>query len=304
MSYRYFIRRLLIPTIVLSTTHFCGVVVGQETESEPNNTTQIQAAIQSYVAAFNARDVEKLASHWSPDGVYVSRTTGEQSVGRDAIAESFKQTFAGESVPKLAVATDSIEFISPNVALERGSATVVSNEDVVNESNYSVVYVKRDGVWLIDRVTEEELVFEENHFDELQELDWLTGTWQHVGEPFRIEMACQWTTKKNFLSQTFKIFDGEEVRSSGLQIIGWDAKEKVIKSWIFDSDGGVATGTWNKRDDGWAVQAMATLSEGDSGSFTSILRTIDDESFGWEKINQVLAGKLLPNTDEIVFNRD
>ena len=33
----------------------------------------IEKAIQSYVSAFNAHDAPKLAAHWSPDGVYISR---------------------------------------------------------------------------------------------------------------------------------------------------------------------------------------------------------------------------------------
>ena len=35
--------------------------------------------------AFNSRDVDKLVSLWSPNGVYTSRTTGEATVGREAM---------------------------------------------------------------------------------------------------------------------------------------------------------------------------------------------------------------------------
>lgn len=291
---------LVLFLICLTGSYACG----QDAAIIAEETAKIEAAIKSYVAAFNAKDVDVLAAHWSNDGVYTCRTSGEQLVGRAAMAESCKEIFASESVPRLAVKTDSIEFVSPNVALEKGTATVTHSETDVVESNYSVVYVKHDGNWLIDRVTEDDIVVEESHFDELEDLEWLVGDWTVAGEGFRVEFTCQWTTKQNFLSRKYTIFGAEdEVQSSGLQVIGWDAKAKSIRSWLFDSDGGVVLGKWSPRDDGWTIQSVATLADGGTGSFTTILRNRDESSYGWEKINRVLDGKLLPNIDEIVVQR-
>lgn len=281
-----------------------SVAHGQDPANVAAETAKLEAAIQSYVAAFNAKDASILTAHWSNDGVYTSRSTGEQSVGRAAMAESFKELFASENVPRLAVKTDSIEFISPNVALEKGTATVAHSETDVVETKYNVVYVKQDGNWLIDRVTEDEIVREESHFDELKNLEWLIGDWSVAGDGFRVEFSCQWTTKQNFISRKFTVYGEEdEVQSSGLQVIGWDGKAKSIRSWLFDSDGGVVVGKWSPRDDGWAIQSVATLADGGTGSFTSILRNRDETSYSWEKINRVIDGKLLPNIDEIVVQR-
>ncbi len=266
-----------------------------------DETEGVKAAIQAYVAAFNARDVAKLVSLWSPEGVYASRTTGDETVGREAMTASLNEMFEdNESAPNLAVATDSIDFVSPNVALERGTATVTQATGEIDVTDYSVVYVKRDGAWLIDRVTEEAV--EPTHYDQLKVLEAFIGDWVGEDEGFRVEISNQWTAKQNFIASQYKIVE-DEVESSGLQIIGWDAKEKKIRSWLFDSDGGVVTGTWSKRDDGWSVSSVATLGGGESGSFTGILRLKDDGSFSWEKINQVVEDQLLPNIDEVVLNR-
>ena len=49
------------------------VATGQDAVTETDDASaEIKAAIQSYILAFNARDVAKLVSHWSPEGVYVS----------------------------------------------------------------------------------------------------------------------------------------------------------------------------------------------------------------------------------------
>ena len=275
----------------------------QETAQLDDDTAQISAAIQSYVTTFNARDAEKLVSHWSPDGVYTSRTTGEAVLEREAVAQEFEAMFADEKLPKLAVATESIEFISPNVALERGMATVTRAKDEVALSRYQVVYVKRDGSWLIDRVTEDEMAVESAHHENLKELAWLIGEWSDQADGFRVEIACQWTKNKNFISRSYVVANEEEVQSSGLQIISWDAKENEIRSWLFDSDGGVVAGNWTKRDDRWIVRSVATLADGGRGSFTSQFRPLEDGTYAWQKTNRVVDGRLLPNVGEIVMQR-
>lgn len=295
--------RCLLALLIYSPT---DRVLGQATAAEAvEDRTQIEAAVESYVAAFNERNSEKLASQWSPEGVYSSRATGEQVIGREAIQAGFDELFASAEVPTLAIATESIEFISPNVTLERGLATVTHSEDEISETRYSVVYVKRDGRWLIDHVAEDEAVKQVSQYEHLQVLEPLVGEWLHDGEHFTVEVACRWTKNQNYLSRTFKLLSKEdgEVESSGLQIIGWDPKAKEICSWLFDSDGGFVSGTWSKRKDAWVVASVATLADGGSGSFTTILRPLEDGTMAWQKINQVVDGRLLPNIDEIVFVR-
>ena len=92
-----------------------------QTAATMSKEAEIESVIESYVTAFNARDVEKLAAHWCSEGVYTSRTSGEQVAGREAITKEFASMFGDDAGPKLAVTTESIEFISPNVALERGN---------------------------------------------------------------------------------------------------------------------------------------------------------------------------------------
>ena len=289
--------------VVLLLLNAPNAVVGQEVTESDGSTAEIEAAVRSYVAAFNARNVDKLLSHWSPEGVYTSRATGEQIVGRDAMAEEFAALFANEDAPTLAVATQSIEFISPNVALERGTATTSRGEDDVVESNYSVVYVQQDGAWLIDRVTEDEIPIQFSSYEHLQDLEWLIGEWLDEGQGFAIEIDCQWTRNQNFISRKYKILGENEIESSGLQIIGWDPQQKQIRSWLFDSNGAVVTGTWTKRDDRWIVSSVATLADGGRGSFTSIFRPLQDGNYTWQKINQAIDGALLPNIQETTVRR-
>jgi len=263
----------------------------------------IEASIEAYVANFNARDAEKLAALWSPEGVYTSRTGGGEITGRESMEMEFATFFSESDTPRLEVWTESIEFISPNVALELGTATMLHPDDVTSENRYRVVYVRRDGQWLIDRVTEDDVIVELSHFDQLQDLEWLIGEWIDDDGEVAVETECKWTENQNYISRTYKVTNLEGVESSGLQIIGWDAKNQQIRSWLFDSSGGFISGIWNQRDDRWTVQSVATLADGGSGSFTSVFRPLDDGRYAWQKINRVLDGQLLPNLEEVIVSR-
>lgn len=278
-------------------------VTEAESAAVEADSAQISAASQAYLDAFNGQDVPKLVALWSPEGVYISRTSGDRIVGRERLAEEFAQVFGGESKPNLSGRTESVEFISPNVALERGTATVTGPDDSVTQTDYRIVYVKRDGTWLIDRVTEDEIIVPLSNYQHLKDLEWMIGEWVDAGEGITIEIECNWTTNDNFISRKYSVSTEDRVASTGLQIIGWDAKQQQIRSWLFDSDGGVITGEWTHGGDHWTVQSVATLPDGASGSYTSIFRPTDDGNYTWEKINRVLDGRLLPNINEIVVQR-
>ncbi len=280
-------------------------VLAQESEeavADPR-IAEVQQTIDSYSAAYQGRDAGKLASHWSPEGIYLNGATGDEVVGREAIAAEFKTLFAGDDVPRVVLETESIDLVSPNVALERGMSIVTSGDNEPVRSNYRVIYVKRDGKWLIDRVTEDGADATESHEAHLEGLAWIIGSWSDDGDDFTIESNCNWTRNRNFISRTYKVETADGVESAGLQIIGWDAADEQIRSWLFDSNGGVITGVWSDNDGQWTVQSVAKLADGGKGSFTSVFRPIDDSSYGWRKINRVVDGRLMPNIDEVIVRR-
>ena len=262
----------------------------------------IQQAVAAYEAAFNARDAKKLASLWSPEGVYVSRTSGEQVSGRQNLEQEFSTLFSLADTPKLEVITESIEFVSPNVALERGKALLIGPGDATDNTRYSAVYVRREGQWLVDRVSEEDAP-EATSYDQLKVLEWLIGEWIDEDDQISIETECRWTKNRNYISRTYRVAGPEGVELSGLQIIGWDAKQNRIRSWLFDSSGGFISGSWTQHGDRWSVQSVATLADGSSGSFTSLFRPIDDNRYAWQKVHRVVDGEILPNVDEVIVRR-
>src|SRR5688572_16460227 len=84
----------------------------------------IRANANKYVEAYNRRDSSTMASMWSPEAVYLDPDSKEEFVGRSEIAKHFDYIFAGSEDAQLTVTIDSIHFVSPNVAIEKGAAVV------------------------------------------------------------------------------------------------------------------------------------------------------------------------------------
>ncbi len=175
---------------------------------------------------------------WSPEAVYTNPLSGVQVVGREAIEQQFAGIFAESKGVKLEATTHSIDFISPSVAVENGSAKVMEADQVVEQSDYTAVYVKRDGKWLLDRVTEEDVIQVPSHYEQLKDLEWMVGHWVDQDDAATVVTDCNWSRNENFLIRTFAVQIGDNIDMSGMQIIGWDPAAKRIRSWVFDSDGG------------------------------------------------------------------
>ena len=97
-------------------------VFAAEADPQKDEKMAIRQAVESYVAAFNGADAKALAAMWSPEAVYTNPLSGVQVVGRDAIEQQFAGIFADSKGAKLEATTNSIDFISPGVAVESGSA--------------------------------------------------------------------------------------------------------------------------------------------------------------------------------------
>ena len=263
----------------------------------------IEKAVASYVAAFNAGDAKALAAHWSPEAVYVNPLTGNQVQGSAAIAAEFGAILAELKDTKLAVDVESIRFISPGVAVEDGVAKLISADGQPEESSYTAIHVKHGGKWLLDRVTEEELPVVLSHYEQLKDLEWMIGTWVDGDEQDRIETTCQWTRNKNFITRSFTVSIKDRIDMAGMQMIGWDAAAKQIRSWVFDSDGGFAEGRWVKKGNRWSITTTGTTPDGRKVSSVNIITYVDDNRFKWQSVSRMADGELLPNIDEVVVVR-
>jgi uncharacterized protein (TIGR02246 family) len=264
----------------------------------------IRKNAEAYVAAYNNKDAKSLAALWSPDAVYMDPSTGASAVGRAEIEKVFAAILAELGGAKLEVNVESVSFVSPNVAIENGTARIVGAEVEPENSRYTAVNVKRDGRWLLDRISEEEPPPPPpSNYEHLKELEWMIGSWIDQDEGATIQTDCQWTKNQNFITRSFAVVVGDQVDMSGMQVIGWDPAAKQIRSWVFDSVGGFGEGKWTRKDNRWLIQQTSTLPDGRKSSAVNIITYLDDDQCTWQSIQREVEGDLLPNVDEVLVVR-
>lgn len=292
--------RLGFWTLVLCALFSAPAAFADQAEDE----AAIRKQVQSYADAFNKKDAKALAAHWGTDAVYIDPATGTQAVGRDAIEKHFAATLDANKDAKLVVTVESIQFVSPNVAVERGTASVVGKNKHSEDSAYAAVHVKRDGKWYLDRVTEEDVPVVLSHYDKLKSLEWLVGSWVDAeDDQTTVETSCRWSKNQNFLVRSFRVSIRDRLETTGVQIIGWDPSAKQVRSWVFDSDGGFGEGVWTNKGKRWYVQSRDTLPSGVRSSSTTVISMVDADRFTSQTINRQAGGQLLPNIDEIAIVR-
>ena len=298
-------KRILFGSLALSACLFGRLSAGEPAAQPSPDEAAIRKMVAGYVEAFNKHDAQALAGYWSPDAVYLDRATGEEVVGRPEIAKRFTALFKDQPDSKMTVNTESIRFVSPNVAVEQGSSQEATGKGGPAEVPYTAVYIKRDGQWLLDRVTDQAKEEVPSHYEQLKPLEWMVGRWVDKDDDDNATIAteCNWTKNKNFLTRSYAVSVGDQIKLSGMQIIGWDPAAKSIRSWTFDSDGGFAEAAWARKGDRWYIRNKGILADGRKATMTNVIKPIDDNSFTWQTIERTAGGELLPNIDEVVIVR-
>ena len=260
----------------------------------------IRQTVDSYVAAFNRGDAKSLAAYWCEDGEFVA-PSGEVIQGRQALREAFETFFKNSGDAKVKVTIASIRIEGPNAAVEEGTSRLTVPDKPVTETSYVARYVKQEGKWLLKNLREADAA--PSHYEQLKELEWLVGDWVDTGEGSAVRTTCRWTKNKNFISRSFAVSIGDLTGLEGTQVIGWDPAKKVIRSWLFDSDGGFGVGVWSQKGDRWTIQALRVLPDGRKGSAVNVLTRVGDDTFTWESTGREVDGEVLPNVGPVTVGR-
>jgi uncharacterized protein (TIGR02246 family) len=248
----------------------------------------IQKGVVTFVEQYNAHKADALVPLFAPDARMIFRDGTEVS-GRDEIKQAFEEAFSMSPKGSIGIVVDSIQFLTPDVALEEGSTSMFPDgETLTAKSRYTVVHLKKDGRWLMQsvRVVEEESL---SAYGELQSLEWLVGEWIDEGRTETVETAFRWDENKSFLLEEFQVIREGEVVLKGTQRIGWDPQAKHIRSWTFDSAGGFGEAVWTPVGDDWVVKAKAVTADGTSASATRTLTRSAQDRAIWT-VTDRLAG--------------
>lgn len=137
----------------------------------------------------------------------------------------------------------------------------------------------------------------------LNDLSWMVGTWIDEGQESKVVTECTWAQNGNFLKRSFSVMIDNEVTLHGDQFIGWDPIEGRIRSWTFDSAGGIGEGRWYADGDRWLVKTTFRLATGELASATNVITYVDENTLTWQSIGREIAGELQPSIPEVTVVR-
>ena len=158
---------------------------------------------EAFVAAFDKGDAKAVAAFWTADGDYVDET-GRHMKGREEIEKAFAEFFSENKGLKVQIHTESLHFVTPDVAVEDG-ITSVSEPDggPPSRARYTVVHVKKDGEWRLSSVRDTPYAPPSN-YEHLKELEWAIGDWADEGENGKVaRVSFEWSEGQNYILGTF-----------------------------------------------------------------------------------------------------
>ncbi len=290
-------RERMIGLGILAALLVAGLITAPVGASEKDEQA-IRGGSQKFVEAFNRRDARAIGAMFTDDGDYTDET-GTVYSGRKAITDDFARYFATSKGRTIRVHVDAVRFVTPEVAIVDGTSAVeppAEGPPVIGR--YTSVRVKRGGKWLVAAVRESAVPVPSN-YEHLQQLEWMLGEWLDADEKTSVHTTVRWGANKNFLIREFTVKVADRSVMSGTQRIGWDPKRKQIKSWVFDSEGGVSEGLWVRDGNRWVIRTSANLRDGSHGSATGIITMIDDDTFTWQSRNRVIDGEAQDDIEEV-----
>ena len=271
---------------------------GKNQSSPPDQTTDDDA--RKYEEAYNKGDAKTLAGFYSEDVDYIDQD-GAEVKGRDAMQKLLADNFQQNPGVKLAITTEEVKQLTPDVKVTRGVATVTPANGAATTTRYTLVKVKKGDHWEISQMNEREAP-PLSAYAQLEALEWLVGTWQDKIGNQTVQSKFNWAGDKNFLVRTINV-QGNETSTDGWEIIGWDPVRQQIRSWIFDSNGGFGESSWVNNGEDWLIRASNVLPDGGRSTAENVLTKVDDNKFTWESQNRTLNGEPQPSLDKIEVQR-
>ena len=275
-------------------------VSAEAQDSADERSDSVRAAMRTYVEAFNSNDAAAVSALWAENAVYVDRETGDRLEGREALHQDFAGLFEDRPGIRLAGEVISVDFITDDVALVEGRATVFVADAEPNQASFSASFVRDGSVWMMHSVHESNLPEPETAGAALEDLEWMLGRWVDDSDAnLTVDTTVKWAPGGSYIIRAYVVHGDEGVQREGTQIIGWDPRAYEIRSWTFNSDGSFGDGVWSQVGDTWHVKSTQTLADGAAASGTYVITATDDDSMSIQLIGHEIDGTPQPSSDVV-----
>jgi len=273
----------------------------------PAPVSAVEAALtktrEAFMQSFNKADASAVSAYYDDAATYTS-DSGKYMEGRAAIEAGMKEYFKANPGARLSVQGTGVREVTPDVAIGTGFAIFSGTAGAEEVTRFKAVYAKRGDTWKIVELTENVLPAAERGPLELKALDWLAGDWQdQTAGADTVTTRAAWTKSGRFLRRSISVLHAGEEAMQATEIIGWDPAKAVIRSWVFDSEGGFGEGVWSQEGTRWIVKSTSTLPNGQRASALNIFTMKDANSYTWESTNREAGGEVLASTEKVTVIR-
>src|SRR5262249_11911144 len=162
-----------------------------------------------------------------------------------------------------------------DTAIEEGRISIATDKKAPETQRYSIRFVREEGKWLISEIRE----WPDDEAD-LDDLEWLIGTWQAKTADAEVNTTYEWFGNKGLIRGNITVRE-KNITLSGMQLIGLDPESGGLKVWVFESDGGFTEGTCTRDGDVWTFSTKGVTSDGDVLAATNILVRINNDTITW-----------------------
>lgn len=255
----------------------------------------IDKLIKEGIQAFAKRDAAAIAAQWTAEGEFV-RNDGEVIRGRAEIQKAYDEYFKHlTGKPNLEIQSDSLRFPSADTAIDEVTLRLKNEQgETIASSWRNTLLVREGGQWKVAIVREWDR--DASQDVSLKEIEWLIGTWRAVNKEREVTTTYAWDENKAFIRGKYTVKEGATIIESGTQMIGKDNADGVIRSWVFQSDGGFGGGVWTRDGNKWTVDVQGVMPDGKEVTGTTIYVHVDPNTYTWQAVNQKVDGDPVPDT--------
>lgn len=267
------------------------------TQSEDEKSIRRQA--QDFATAFAAGDATAIAKQWTEDGTLVE-ADGQKYDGRDAISKVYQSFFKENGAQPITINIQSLTFPAANVCLEEGTSGLTRDKTA---GGYSVVHLKRDGIWKMFRVIETPVANVPEHSPSLKDMSWLIGDWSAKNADKAVRLHVEPLANGKFLTLKYMTASGDHQSFDDLQLIGLNSRTQKIVSWHFGGNGGFGFGSWSQNGSDWINKARGVMPNGGESAASYIFHKEDGDHLSWRSVGRVVDGTHLPDSSVVEATR-
>lgn len=282
-----------------------GYMAAQDKKTEDPkreaDTQAIRKVGHEYVQAFEKGDAKALGQMWTAEGEFHA-ADGDVIRGRPAIEKAYAELFTGKEPRKLELEATSIRFPSADTAILEGVIRRKTAEgEATSSSSTHTLLAREGGQWKLVLVHEWDR--DTTNDDALKDLDWLIGTWVAGNKEKEVVTTYEWDDNKTWIRGKFTVKEGGKVVESGTQLLGKDNSEGVIRSWVFQSEGGFGESVWTREGKQWTAEATGVLPDGRTMAATNVYVRLSPDAWTFQSTHRTIDGTSMPNTEPIKVTR-